>query len=204
MVILRAKTVELVRITASHTFNILAKWFDKSKLKLNSAKTHFMYLVSHQRAGANDLSADLIFGTDSVTPSLKEKLLGIQMATTMSMKYHLLEGEDSLVERIGMKMRGLWQLRNVLSFKARKSTALGLVMSRIMFSIEVWGPSATEQQIQQIQTCQNQILRFICRVGREARLNDMLRMTGMISIRQLIAYRVLISGLNFLYTQKPE
>ena len=69
-------------------------------------------------------------------------------------------------------------------------------MSRLLYGIEVWGPAATESQIRQIQTVQNSIMRFVCGERRGARTKDLLRMTGMLSVRQLIVYRVLMTGLS--------
>ena len=107
------------------------------------------------------------------------------------------------MQQLARKMRGLWQLKNKLNFKARKATAWGLVMSRILFSIEVWGPSATESQIRSMQVCQNQVLRFVCGAKRMTRTEDLLRMTGMLSIRQLIAYRTLMTGLGYIERGQP-
>ena len=103
--------------------------------------------------------------------------------------------ESSILNQESTKMRALWITRKYLSFKSRKVTAWGLVMSKIMYGIEVWGPSATERQIEQIQSLQNSIIRWVCGAGRLTRTTDLLLMTGMLSIRQLMMYRVLVFGL---------
>ena len=77
-------------------------------------------------------------------------------------------------------------------------------MSRLMFSMEVWGPSATESQIKSMQVIQNQIMRFVCSARRRTRTEDLLRMTGMLSIKQLISYRVLMTGLGYIYRGEPR
>lgn len=66
----------------------------------------------------------------------------------------------------------------------------------IWYGIEVWGQAATESQVRQIQMVQNSIMRFVCGERRGARTKDFLRMTGMLSVRQLIVYRVLMTGLS--------
>ena len=122
----------------------------------------------------------------------------------MSMRFQLLEGEKCVMQQVSRKMRGLWQLKNKLNFKARKATAWGLVMSRLLYSIEVWGPSATESQIKSMQVVQNQMLRFVCGARRGTKTDDLLRMTGMMSIKQLIAYRVIMTGLGYLVKGAPK
>ena len=122
----------------------------------------------------------------------------------MSMRTHLLSGKKSIINQVATKMRGLWLLKNHLSFKSRKVTAWGLAMSRILYAIEVWGPAATESQLKQMQTVQNTILRFICNEKRGTRTRDLLRMSGMLSVRQLVVFRVLVTGLSALNRRRPE
>ena len=203
MFLIRRRSVEEVKLAISGAYGILSDWFLKSKLKLNSDKTHFMYLVSPQKAGTLDLTGSVDVGGDQIKPSDKERILGVTLGSRMSMRHQLMEGEDCIMQQVSRKMRGLWQLKNKLTFKARKATAWGLVMSRLMFSIEVWGPSATESQVKSMQVCQNQIMRFVCGARRGTRTEDLLRMTGMLSIKQLICYRVLMTGLGYIQRGKP-
>ena len=83
-------------------------------------------------------------------------------------------------------------------------TACGLIMSRIMYGIEIWGPSASEKQNKQMQVLQNSVMRWICDARRETRTRDLLNMTGMMSDRQLVMYRVLMSGLSACWNDSPR
>jgi len=204
MFLIRRKTVVAVKEAITGAYSVLQEWFQKSKLKLNSDKTHFMFLVSPQKAGTLDLTGKVNFGGEAIEPSEKERILGVTLGSRMSLRHHLMEGDDSILQKVSRKMRGLWQLKNKLTFKARKATAWGLVMSRILCSIEMWGPCATETQIKAMQVCQNQVLRFVCGARRRTRTTDLLRMSGMMSIRQLIAYRVLMTGLGYIYKGEPH
>ena len=204
MVLIRGKTVEQVRSLASYAYTILANWFLRNRLKLNSDKTHFMYIMTSQRAVGKDVSSPLLLEADSITPGFTEKVLGITLETTMSMRSHLIAAENSMIDQVAKKMRGLWLMKRHLTFKSRKMTAWGLVMSKLLYGIEVWGPAATERQIKHIQTVQNSIMRFICDEKRGVRTKDLLSMTGMLSVRQLIVYRVLMTGLAAVFTQKPD
>ena len=53
----------------------------------------------------------------------------------------------------------------------------------------VWGPAATITQVKSILVLQNQVLRFICKRGLGTRTSELLSTVGMLSIRQLVAYR---------------
>ena len=101
-----------------------------------------------------------------------------------------------MLNQVSRKMRALWIIKKHLTFKSRKMTAWGLVMSKILYGIEIWGPRASEKELNQMQTLQNNIMRWICSTGRGTRTKDLLTMTGMLSIRQCVMYRVLMTGLK--------
>ena len=81
-------------------YKILSDWFLKNELKLNASKTHFIYFTSPQRAGKVDLTGDVDIGGSLINPSESEKILGLTISSRMSMKYHLLEGNNSLVNKL--------------------------------------------------------------------------------------------------------
>ena len=163
-----------------------------------------MFAMTRQRAVGKNLLEPIHFGSDQVVPSAAERILGVALGTTMSVNLHLTEGDCSILSQVSKRMRALWQLKNSLTFKSRKMTAWGLVMSKLLYAIEVWGPCATERQVDQMQIVQNSVMRWICSAKRGTRTKDLLRMTGMMSIRQLIIYRVLMTGLTALQNGTPH
>ena len=179
-------------------------WFLRNRLQLNSQKTHFMYFMTRQRATGKNWQESVNFNGDQIVPSESEKMLGITLGTNMSVGLHLVSGESSILSQVSNKMRALWLIRKHLSFKSRKITAWGLVMSRMLYGIEVWGTTATETQINQMQVVHNTVMRWICGAERGTRTRDLLRMTGMMSIRQMIMYRVLVTGLMALWNGAPK
>ena len=204
MVIVKGKTLDIIRSKASDAYTILQNWFYRNKLKLNSAKTDFMLVMTRQRAVGKQLGESVNFGGEMVAPSTCAKVLGITLESNLSMNTHLISGEGSIFKQVSKKMRALWLIKRHLSFKSRKMTAWGLVMSKLMYGIEIWGTSSSEKYINKMQVLQNSIMRWICNARRGTRTNDLLDMTGMLSIRQLIIYRVLMSGLTACWYGAPE
>ena len=204
MIIIKGNSLESVRLKAREAYRTMQDWFLRNRLKLNSLKTHFMFVMTRQRAAGKDLLEPIDFGGDYVTPSKFEKVLGVSFESNLSVNLHLIAGEGSVLKQVSHKMRALWLIRKHLSFKSRKMTAWGLVMSKLLYGIEVWGPASSEKQINQMQVIQNSIMRWICNEGRRARTVDLLRMSGMMSIRQLVMYRVLMAGLLALWNNSPK
>ena len=139
-------------------------------------------MAQRQRAIGIVVDEPVKFGSDYVVPSKSERVLWVTFETNFSLDAHLFSADNSIFQQVSRKMRALWLLKKHLSFKSRKMTAWGLVMSRMMYGIEVWGPSATEKQLNQMQVLQNSVMRWICNAGRETRSRDLLDMSGMIKI----------------------
>ena len=203
MILVKGDTLESVRSKAAEAYSAISEWFLRNRLKLNSQKTHFMYVMTRQRAVGKDLEEPIIFDRDQVAPSRSERVLGITFDTNLSVKDHLVQGECSVLSQVSKKMRALWIIKKHLSFKSRKMTAWGLLMSKILYGIEVWGPRASEKELNQMQILQNNIMRWICCARRGTRTKDLLTMTGMLSIRQCVMYRILMTGLKVLWDGTP-
>ena len=62
MVLVRGKTVDHVRRLAMEAYEKLSDWFLKSRLKLNSEKSHFMFFMTRQRAVGKNTISPLKFG----------------------------------------------------------------------------------------------------------------------------------------------
>ena len=56
-------------------------------------------------------------------------MLGVTLEKNMSVNLHLVAGDASILQQVSNKMRALWLLKKHLSFKSRKMTAWGLVIS---------------------------------------------------------------------------
>ena len=123
MILVKGRTVESVREKASNAYKVMLNWFMRNRLKLNNQKTHFMFVMTRQRAAGKSLLDLVDFGGDYVAPSTSEKILGVTLQSNMSMHLHLVGGEGSVLQQISKKMRALWLLKSHLSFKSRKMTA---------------------------------------------------------------------------------
>ena len=74
MVLIRGITVGAVGERATQIFSVLSTWFLKNRLKLNGSKTHFMYIMTSQRATGKNLSDPIQFGNDVVQPVKSERM----------------------------------------------------------------------------------------------------------------------------------
>jgi hypothetical protein len=157
-----------------------------------------------KKMASNDLSIKIKFHGKDIEPSKTERVLGEQVGSTLGWSQRVSAGEDCVLRKVAKKMNGLWKIRRHLSFKRRLGTGWGICMSRLTFSIQVWGPALGINQLNMPQASMNHMLRWITGSRRSNRVSDMLSVTGMPSIRQTIALRTLTTGLSALLHGKPR
>ena len=202
MVLLTRKTPAALKEAAETAYQILAPWFRRAKLQLNAVKTHWVYFATQQKKNCI-YEIPLNLEGRRVKASKSEKVLGVTLEGNLSMREHISRGDESLMKRAKTKMRALWRVKNVLSFKARKETASGLVMSRILYGGAIWIASASKAELREAQAVENQLMRFVC--GSDVyRQEDLLSQTGYLSIRQWGVYLVLMLGLGVEWEKTPH
>ena len=140
-----------------------------------------------------------------VVSSIEERVLGIQIGSTLSSwKFQVDYSSRSVIQKCAKKLSGLKLIGNYLSFKKRRETAQAVILSRLYYSIEVWGPGITFTQMKALQACLNRTTRWITKnqLGTSVR-RDLLE-CGFLSINQTIVFRVLVTGLIALKYGKPD
>ena len=201
MYLISRKTVDALKATAEKAYSILAPWFRRSKLQLNASKTHWMYLCTQQKK-STIWEAPLTLENQRVDATKCEKVLGLTFEGNLSMREHVCKGDSNIIKRVKDKMKALWKIRRCLSFKARKATVSGLILSKLFYGGSIWIPSASKSELREAQVIQNQVMRFVC--GNQiVKQEDLLKQTGFLSVRQYGVYQVVMLGLKVGWEGKP-
>ena len=201
MYLISRKTVDALKNYAQKAYSILAPWFRRAKLQLNASKTHWMYICTQQKKNSI-WEAPLTLENQRVEASKSEKVLGLTFEGNLSMREHICRGENNIIKRVKDKMKALWKIRRCLSFKARKATVSGLILSKLFYGGSIWIPSASKSEVREAQVIQNQIMRFVC--GNQiVKQEELLKQTGFLSIRQHGVYQVVMLGLKVGWEGKP-
>ena len=77
-----------------------------------------------------------------IEPSESEKLLGCWLHQDMKIVEHLQNSEESLLGALNKRIGALKILGRVANFKTRKMIADGILMSKLIYLIELWGGSS--------------------------------------------------------------
>ena len=111
-------------------FHKLKEFTNSNKLLLNSDKTHFLFIMTPQkRIYYQDLET-VKFGDDTVSESNYERCLGMQVSNVLcSWKFHISQGENSILSKCGRVLKDLKKTSNYFSFKRRLTIGKLLVIN---------------------------------------------------------------------------
>ena len=93
-------------------------------------------------------------------------ILGLYVKNDLTWNEHIRDHEKSIVKNVSLKINGLIKLCSKADFKTRKMLANGMVISNIVYMIQVYG-QASEYLINILQVQQNRAARIVTKLGRE-------------------------------------
>ena len=110
-----------------------------NKLDLNSEKTHFLVMSTDRMHKINgNFGIVLDTGMETVLPQDHEKLLGCNISSDFAWNQHLRDDEFFLHRQLTTRINALRKISYAASFATRKMIANGIVISRIIYVIQIW------------------------------------------------------------------
>ena len=99
-------------------------------------------------------------GSEIISPSRSQTLLGFKINENMNFSEYLLDSKDSLIKTLNKRIGALKQIRKVASFKAKLNIANGIIMSKILYLLPLYG-GCPEYLLSAIQTKQTEAMRQV-------------------------------------------
>ena len=119
-------------------YKLLETWMNANKLVINQDKTHLMVMGSKKTAKLRH-QVSMQAGTFVIKPSETEKLLGGNLHQSLQWNHHLRDSKSSLVRQLTNRVNGLKRISRNATFKTRLMVANGVVMSKMVYLITIWG-----------------------------------------------------------------
>ena len=110
------------------------------KATKNQRKTHLLVMSTdrmHKIHGNFGIVLDT--GMETILPQDHEKLLGCTISSNFTWNQHLRDDEFSLHMQLTSRINALRKISFAASFATRKMIANGIVISRIIYVIQIWG-----------------------------------------------------------------
>ncbi len=162
-----------------------------------------MLLTTSQMRRSRNINIKVQIGTEEQSTTEVERLLGLKIHHNLKFREHIQDNDQSLIKDLNIRLKALQSIKKVTSFSQRLAIANGIFLSKVTFLISVWG-GAEEYLIDSVQLMMNKAMRSICNVGKSARIEDLLRMTNWLSVRQSIVYFSLMEARRVLTSKEPR
>ena len=172
---------------------------NNNKLFLNSDKTHLLIMASSKsHSNHNDYGIQLNTGTEIIDPSPEERLLAANLTNNFLWNSHVRDHKKSVISTLKTKNNALSIISSYSSFKVRKMLANGMIMSHILYLIQLYG-GCSEELLYALQVQQNRAARMVCKRPWYTSTKELLLQTGWLNVKQMVAY---YSTLNFFKTRQ--
>ena len=185
-------------------YNKIADYMNKNKLILNSEKTHLIVMASSKNHKKyNNYNITLNTGNEIIEPSPYEKLLGGYISCDLTWNLNIRDHEQSLLKIITSRINALSKISKIANFKTRKMIANGIVLSKLIYLIQLWG-SCNQYLLNTLQKLQNRAARLVTRKNIYTPVRDLLKQCGWLSVKQLVVYHDLLLVYKTMSTKRPS
>ena len=175
-------------------------------------KTTLTEYMSHQkRSKLSGIPPDLtvqeivkgITVDKHITDRTNNKTLGITMKNNLTWDTHLVVGKNAILPSIRRQLGSLQSLMKHMKKETRLHVINGLVMSRLVYLINIWG-NTSDSLISKVQVVQNIAGRMITGYSKFTRQKTILEDCKWLSMKESTEYHSLIGFWKAMKWGKPE
>ena len=184
-------------------YGMLEEWMNGNKLVVNPDKTHVL-VMGTQCMAANRRKVSMQAGQFTIKPTVTEKLLGGHIHQSLKWNHHLSDHESSMMNQLTSRINGLKKISANATFNTRLMVANGVVMSKLVYLITVWG-GAQQYLLKRLQVQQLTAARAVC--GFTSFFwskKKLLDRVNWLSIRQLIFFHTVLQAHKTIQTGIPR
>ena len=187
----------------------IKKFLNNNDLTVNDSKTKLLELMVKQKRNKIKGTQPEIVTTDengeilTIRPGTSLRILGGNFHRNLSWTAHLEVGENALLPALRKRLGALKHLSKEIPKKCRLILANGLIMSKIVYLLPLWG-GTYNKQLGKVQTIMNMTARWINNASRRTRTNTLMDECKWYNIRELIDYHSAITIWKILKSNKPE
>lgn len=134
----------------------LSKWCIINKLTMNTKKTKCM-LIFNNKTPPEDLKLNLRVRNDEIEQVDRYKYLGLIIQNNLKWNLHI----QNTISRVSSLCGVLSRLGNRVNVATLKSIYYSKINSLISYLSPIWGPSATQYEINKLQVMQNNAIRRV-------------------------------------------
>ena len=138
-----SKDPEILKQDIDNKYKLISRYMASNKLVLNTDKTHLLVMCTtsnHRKNENHDITLNT--GSEIIYPIKCEKLLGGMVSNDFLWNNHIRDDKKSLFRNLVSRINAMNKISRFSSFKTRKMIANGVIMSRLIYLIQLWGGSS--------------------------------------------------------------
>ena len=195
---------QLLKYDIDLKYDRIIEYMNSNLLVMNTDKTKLLILDTKAKHLWNDdYGITLNTGSEVISPENCGKMLGGLISNDLCWNSHIRDDENSLFRQVMSRVNALNKISSYSSFKTRKMIANGIVMSKMIYLIQLWG-GCSKYLIICLQSLQNRAARIVTRKDWFTSVKTLLLQCGWLSVNQLVVYHCLILVYQVKTSRKPR
>ena len=196
-----SKDPEILKQDIDNKYKLISRYMASNKLVLNTDKTHLLVMctaINHRKNENHGITLNT--GSEIIYPIKCEKLLGGMVSNDFLWNNHIRDDKKSLFRNLVSRINAMNKISRFSSFKTRKMIANGVIMSRLIYLIQLWGGSSF-YLIRMLQILQNRAARLVTKLGWYSPVKTQ---CGWLSVHQLVHFHSLLLAYKIRAEEKPK
>ena len=155
------------------------------------------------RTDPPELNVQTPEGMKTIKSNVSERLLGINLQNDTSWKSHLQTGDKPLMSALRKRLGALKHLGTQVPKNGRKLLATGLIISKLIYMIPVWG-GAPITYIRKLQRIVNNSARYILNGARRWKTDRLMAEVNWLRVDEMMEFHSLLTLWKILRKQTPK
>ena len=162
--------VNIVTNALNNDLKNLSDWLSTNKLSLNTEKTKYMIIGSHQRLRSIETEPAIYLGANKIKRVKSTKSLGLMLDETLSWNEQI----NALSNKVNKSLNVIKRLREFVDLETLLIAYKTLVQPYFEYCSQVWGGLGSTLSAK-LQRLQNRAVRIITKCGYDVRSHTLLQ-----------------------------
>ena len=180
---------------------VVSQWMQGNRLKLNPEKTHLLTVGTGRRLGRQESQLQVTMDSVKLQENVEKYELLLGCFIEPNLKWH--HQVSNVLKKLQLRLYALEKLKCSLPFDQKKTIVQGLFISVLTYCLPVFG-GCDRGELDSLQIMQNRAARLITDCGLRTPRHDLYRMTGWLTVRQLVFYHTALCTFRIRLNKEPE
>ena len=206
-VVVARKNPDENKLLLENKLKSISEFLQNNELCINEDKTKVQNFMVKQRRARTNCTPEVMTvespdGEKILVNQMHTRWLGFNLHQDLSFRSHLELGSKPLLPTLRKRLGALKHLSKSIPRKGRLVLSNGLILSKIMYMIPIWG-GTHQVHMRKVQKILNMTARFVNNCGRKWKTQKLMESCGWFTANELVVYHSLITLWKILYLQIP-